>query len=244
MKWPFFSFKKKHHTDDHNHNEELLDRYKQFRKTGIGLNTMLAKQVPKAAVPECGKKLGLFKAGTLIFNNDDEVGILYDYCFHHYRRAGKNVIERYLEQSPPASESTEMILLQAMVKSRYSLFRVEEINPHLGATLRDLLTGEALNLMDIGLSETGSPGIILAGRILPLADFYMSSGTLIPLPEPVFEQSITPIIRKFSHDKSPQFHPLFSPAQEASFTAQVIRVSLHAGGEDNVFYTDMDHPAW
>jgi hypothetical protein len=241
MKWPFFSFKKKT-TDDRK--EELLDRYGQLRKAGIALNTKLARQVPKAAVPECGKKLGLFKAGTLIFNNDDEVGILYDYCFHHYRRAGKNVIERYLEQFPPAPDSVETILLQAMLKSRYSVFRVEEINPHMGAALRDLITDETLNLMDIGLSETGSPGIILVGRILPLEDFHISSGTLIPLAELVCEQSITPIIRKFLHDGAPKSHPLFSPAQEATFTAQLIRVSLHAGGEDNTFFTDMDHPDW
>lgn len=241
MKWPFFSFKKKP-TDDCG--EALLDRYKQLRKSGIALNTALAKQVPKAAVPECGKKLGLVKAGTLIFNNEDEVGILYDYCFHHYRRAGKNVIERYLEQSPPAAASDDMVLLQAMLKSRYSLFRVEEINPHLGASLRDLLTDEVFDLMDVGLSETGSAGIILAGRILPTEDLHMSSGVLIPLPEPAFEQSIMPIARKFLRDDSPKSHPLFSPAQEASFTAQVIRASLQAGGEDNTFFADMDHPDW
>jgi hypothetical protein len=37
---------------------------------------------------------------------------------------------------------------------------------------------------------------------------------------------------------------LFSPAQEASFTAQLTRVALYAGGEDNTFFTDMDHPEW
>jgi hypothetical protein len=241
MKWPFFFLKKKP-TDDRD--EVLLDRYKQLRKTGIALNTTLAKRVPKVAVSECGKKLGLFKAGTLIFNNDDEVGILFDYCFYHYRRAGKNVIERYLEQSPPALESDAMVLLQAMLKSRYSLFRVEEIHPHRGARLRNLLTDETFDLTDIGLSETGSAGIILAGRILPTEDFHMSSGALIPLPEPVFEKSILSIVRKFLRDGSPKAHPLFSPAQEASFTAQVIRVSLHAGGEDNTFFADMDHPDW
>lgn len=236
MKWPFF-FKK--NTDDRD--SELVDRYKRCRETGRNLNTTLAKQLPKAAVPECGKKLGLFKAGTLILNNDDEIAILYDYCLYHYRRAGKNMIERYLEQSPPPPASDEMLILQAMLKSHYSVFRVEEIKPHQGAILRDLLTDGTLNLMDIGLSETGMPGIILAGRILPFADFHMSSGTLIPVPDVAFEDKIAPIIRKFMRDKTPDSGPLFSPAQDASFTAQLIRVSLHAGGEDNSFYTDIEH---
>jgi hypothetical protein len=236
MKWPFF-FKK--NTSDRE--SELVDRYKHYRKVGRDLNMALAKQLPKTAVPECGKKLGLFKAGTLILNNDDEIAILYDYCLYHYRRAGKNTIERYMEQSPPSPESDEAALLQAMLKSWHSVFRVEDIKPHQGAILRDLLTDSLLNLMDIGLSETGVPGILLTGRILPFADFHMSSGTLIPVPDAAFEDRITPIIQKFVRDKTPDSGPLFSPAQDASFTAQVIRAALHAGGEDNSFYTDIEH---
>ena len=66
MKWPF-SFKKKTQTD----NQELIDRYKHFRSVARELNLTLVKQLPKSAVPECGKKLGIYKAGTLILNNDD-----------------------------------------------------------------------------------------------------------------------------------------------------------------------------
>jgi hypothetical protein len=82
------------------------------------------------------------------------------------------------------------------------------------------------------------------GRLLPMEEFHISAGTLIPLPEPVFEQSIRPILKKFLRDDGPKTHPLFSPAQEASFTAQLTRVALYAGGEDNTFFTDMDHPEW
>lgn len=233
MKWPFF-FKRK--SDDRDE-EARIERYKAFRKAGVQLNTALAKQVPKPAVPEFGKKLGLLKTGTLILNNDDEIAILYDYCLHHYRRAGKNTIERYLEQSPPPPDSTEAELLRAMLASRYSLFRVLEILPHRGATLQDLVRGDTLALMDITLSETGMPGIILAGRILPLADFNMSSGTLVPVSEWVFEDKLKPVIHKFFHD--PQATP--APAQQASFAAEVLRIALREGGEDNSFYTDIEH---
>ena len=91
MKWPFFS-KKPPRPDQ----EGLVERYKQLRSVSRKLNLTLIKQLPKVAVPECGKKLGIFKAGTLTLNNDDEIAILYDYCLHHYRRGGKNTIERYL----------------------------------------------------------------------------------------------------------------------------------------------------
>ncbi len=236
MKWPFFLKKKTTERDD-----GLIDRYKEIRKVSLNLNMALAKQLPKAAVPECGKKLGIFKAGTLILNNDDEIAILYDYCLYHYRRADKNPIERHLEQTPPAPESTEALLLRAMADSRFSLFRVEEIKPHQGAAVRDLLAGDTLDLMDISLSETAEPGLILAGRILPLPDFNMSSGTLIPIPEPVYEEKIVPVINKYRPDPASGSRPNFSQAQEASFVAQIVRIALREGGEDNVFYTDVEH---
>jgi len=235
MKWPF-SFKKKLGADD----EALVERYKEHRKAGRDLNMALVKQLPQAAVPECGKKLGIFKAGTLILNNDDEIAVLYDYCLYHYRRGGKNTVERHLENTPPPPGSLETALLRAMLASYYSVFEIVDILPRRGGRLLDRVSGETLDLLDISLSETGSAGTLLAGRILPLADFNMSSGVLIPLPEPVYADKIKPIVRKFAKSDEPG-KPRLSAGQEAAYTAEIIRVALHAGGEDNVFYADMEH---
>lgn len=234
MKWPFFSRQK---SAD---NSAQIERYKDLRKAQRALNVALVKQLPKAAVPECGKKLGLVKAGTLILNNDDEIAILYDYCFHHYRRDGKNPIERHCLNSPPAPGSVEAELLQAMQEAYYSLFKVIAILPQTGARLLDLAGGEEIELVDIGLSETGEAGTVLAGRILPCAGLNMSSGTMIPLPEAVYEEKLKPVIRKFLKEEQGAGRPRFSPGQAATFAAEAIRVALHAGGEDNVFYTDIE----
>lgn len=220
---------------------ELLARYKHFRQTGRALNVALVKQLPKRAVPECGKKLGIFKADTLILGNDDEIGVLYDYCLYHYRRGGKNAIERYLEQSPPAPDTAEMLLLQAMLKAYFSLFQIESIEPHCGAMLRDLVTDSRLKLLDLGVSATGVPGMILAGRMITLPEFTVSSGTLIPIPEPVFNERIRPLIRTFKGNTRVDSDRPFTPGQEASFAGQVLRIALHAGGEDNSFFSDIDH---
>jgi hypothetical protein len=219
--------------------ETQLNRYRYFRQLGRAYNLELIKQLPPPALPESGKKLGLYKAGTLILNQDDEIAVAYDYCLHHYRRVGKNTIERAIETTPPASGSDEMTYLSAMASSRFSLFRVEDILPHRGARVLDLLTAESLKLMDIGLSSTGIPGIIVAGRLLSFDTFKMSSGTLIPVPEAVFETLIQTVIRKFLPD-APDATTSLSPAQCAAFEAQVIRIALHHGGEDNSFYTDME----
>ncbi len=235
MKWfPFFKSNPK------SYNEELVERYKEWRSAGRELNMILAKQLPKVAIPECGKKLGLYKAGTLILNNDDEIAVLYDYGLHHYIRGGKNTIERYLENTRPAPDSRDAVLLKALLDARHSVFTVLEIHPHQGARLLDLAHGDTFDLVDIGISETAEPGLIFIGKIFKLEDFYMSTGTLIPLPATVFEDKIKPIFRKFLKSDQPGDKPKLSSGQYAAYTAELIRVSLHAGGADNVFYTDME----
>ena len=236
MKWPFNLIK-----NTKGINQELVEQYKELRATGRGLNLTLIKQLPKAAVPECGKKLGIFKAGTLILNNDDEITILYDYCLYHYRRGGKNVIERYLDNTPPSPDSAEAIVLKAMLASNYSVFKVLDILPNQGASLQDRLTNQIINLVDISLSGTGYVGLDLAGRLLPFNSFHMSSGSLIPLPNRLYEEKLYPIIKKFSKANEEGSKPSLSVGQEAAFVAELIRVSLHEGGADNVFYTDIEH---
>lgn len=222
-----------------NNTDEQLDHYKRFRELGRHFNLGLIKQLPPPALPECGKKLGLYKAGTLILNQDDEIAVAYDYCLHHHRRAGRNIIERTLENNPPAPDSDEMIYLRALSAARFSLFRIEDILPHRGARLGDLLTGQAVEVTDFSLSSTGMPGIILAGRLLHFDTFVMSSGTFIPVPEPIFESRIQPVIGKFIPEIT-NASPQLSPAQWAAFEGQVLRIALHDGGEDNTFYTDME----
>jgi hypothetical protein len=132
---------------------ELLNRYKWLREVGRNLNHRLAEQLPKRALSECRKKLGLLKGNTLVLSNEDELCVLFDYCLYNYQRGGKNVINRYLETSPPPATSDKMILLKAMSDSYYSLFLVEDIQTGKGTTLRDLFRDKTLFLMDIGWGE-------------------------------------------------------------------------------------------
>ncbi len=80
--------------------DELLNRYKWLREVGRNLNNHLVTLVPKAALLECGKKLGLVQGKALVLDNEEELSILFDYCLYNYRRGGKNIIERYMETSP------------------------------------------------------------------------------------------------------------------------------------------------
>lgn len=225
-------------SDSREDSDTATAHYRELRARCCELNVILAKRLPRTAVPECGKKLGLVKSGTLILNNDDEIAVVYDYCIHHFRRGGRTEVERYMEDSSTEAHPADAELLQAMRSAWFSLFRVEEISPRRGARVCDLVSGTHVDVLDSALSDTANPGTIVAGRLLPLSGFTMSTGVLIPVPEHVVENQIEPVIRTFFHNSPGDDSRRLAPAQQAAFAARILRIALHASGEDNVFYSD------
>jgi hypothetical protein len=90
--------------------------------------------------------------------------------------------------------------------------------------------------MDRSLASTGLAGLIVAGRLLTLEGFVLSSGSLIPVPPAVYESRIRAVIGKYFPDDASRGQPL-SPARSAAFEAEVLRIALHAEA-DVAFYTD------
>lgn len=212
--------------------------YLRFRALGRTFNLGLIKELPQPALQECAKKLGLIKAGTFILNQDDEIAVAYDYCLHHHRRVGRNIIERTLENAPPAVGSDERLYLDALLAARFSLYAVQEVLPHSAVRLMDLLSNTPVEILDRSLASTAVKDLIVAGRLLTVGDVSFSSGTLIPVPQVVYEIRIRPVIQKFLPDY-PGPHESLSPARSAAFEAEVLRIALHAE-EDVAFYTDME----
>ncbi len=111
---------------EHSH---LLPRYKHLRRVGLELNNRLMTMVSKSDFEEGGKKLGILKKTVLTLDTQDEIAVLADFCIHDVRRQGINAIGRFLAESPPPADSDEMVLLQALLQARFSLFAVEATEP-------------------------------------------------------------------------------------------------------------------
>lgn len=215
---------------------DALDRYRALRALARTEQLEIIKALPKPALPECAKKLGLVKAGTLIINQDDEIAIAYDYCLQHFRRQGKNPIERALEADLSEESRT---WLTALNEARFSAFLVESILAHRGAQVRDLIRGDELQLTDLSLASTGQAGMILIGRIVSVDELHLSSGTMIPVPPDILERLVKPVFEKFGQNSDGSTTPI-SASQAAALEAQVIRIALHEAGEDNSFFNDME----
>ena len=156
---------------------EQLARYQQLRTLQKDLNRVLPYMLPKNALPKCGTLLGIYKDDTLVFGSESEMDVLMDYCLYDYRWDGHNVIERYVNQTPIEAGSDKRVLLDAMLKPRYSLFVVDDVTKGLGVQTRDLFREDSAFIMDVALSETAVKGFVLACRIISPGDGRFSMST-------------------------------------------------------------------
>lgn len=209
---------------------EIISRYQRLRTAGRALNNRLVERLSKDVLHEGGRKLGILRGDVLVFNTEDETSVLMDYCLYDVRRNGRNAVEQYLIDSLPDPESDEMTCLRAMQHAIYSLFVVEAVERGLGVIVRDLLTQEALLVVDMGFGSSAEPGLVLASRLLHHDGFSMTGGAALPvgvLPE----NQRDALTKKLSEAITPDSDGYFDPAP-------LIRACLSRGSSSHVQYQE------
>ena len=215
---------------------EQLAFYRRLRSVERGLHNELMKLLPKNALKECGMALGIYKNDTLVFSSESETDVLMDYCIYDYRWDGRNVIERYINQTPIEDGSDKRILLDAMLEARYSLFMVDDIVRGRGVQTRDLLRGDSGFIVDVALSETAVKGFILACRIISPGDggFSMTTGAGLPADRSIMGRIIQEIPERFG--KTGGEIAQMSPEKAAEFSASIIRIFLEGNASSRITY--------
>jgi hypothetical protein len=215
----------------------FLARYKHLRQVGLQFNNRLVQSIPKSVLDEGGKKLGILKKGVLVLDSEDEIAVLMDYCIYDVQRQGRNTVERYLVEFPPAPDSDEMVLLKAMCEARYSLFAVEAVESGIGVHVRDLLRDEPHFIVDIGFSRTAPIGMILAARIMAPEGIAMTTGAALPVGVLSAADRATFLRQMVATLQAMDFrHPSRQKASELAAT--IIRRCLEHGAAERIQYID------
>jgi tRNA threonylcarbamoyladenosine modification (KEOPS) complex Cgi121 subunit len=156
----------------------LLKKYKQYRKLSRELaEKILERYTDEKSLKTVSQLMGIREGSTLVLESEDEVFFLMDFSLFEYLVEGKNFIQRYLEEQAEISE-TERSLLQAKLSNYTSLFEIVEANGKTARVkLKNLLESSSeITIMDINLSRTARPGLLMFTRIVPYPDFNMTSG--------------------------------------------------------------------
>lgn len=162
----------------------IQEKYKLFRRTAKELNhKIMKKSLDGDVLMESARLLGIAHGDTLVFDSEDETGVLMDFALYDYLVDNKNTVEIYREEIGRQNE-VEKEILDAMVSSYTSLFKIVSIlEAENTLYLKDLLNKkDNIKLIDINLSKTAIPGLLLFIRLVPFKDFCTTSGISFVFP--------------------------------------------------------------
>jgi hypothetical protein len=210
---------------------DVAARYKRLRPIRLDLNNKLVERLSRDALNEGAKILGLLRGGVFVFDDENEMSALMDYCIYDIYRNGRNAVDQYLHDCPPDSESEEMVCLRAMQQATYTLIAVQHSVPRVGCQIQNLFTDETQLLADVGFSKSAQPGVLLATRLLDFGDFVTTSGVALPVGI-LRDDELNQWKRKLrSGVNADRYDP-----------AELIRACLRQGASSRVRYEELDAP--
>jgi hypothetical protein len=219
--------------------EHLLGRYAALKGLLRELHDELVSAIPPKTLLACARRLGMADGGDVVFGSDAEESMLFDYCLYHERIKGSTLARRYARDRlsrEPAGDTAS--ILQAMTSAAYRLMAIESIERGVGVGVRDILRDARFFVMDKMLGKTVRPDFILAGTILDLPEFSVTTGAVLPFPDKV--SGLLPGLRQkpgFSEGFR-QSAAAINPNDEALLAVTLIVTSKEAGLTGRVRYVD------
>jgi hypothetical protein len=146
-------------------------------------------------------------------------------------------IDRFLAESPPPADSEEMLLLKAKQQAWYSLFEVTGVERGVGVEFRDLLRNQSMFIVDVGFSQTGLAGALLATRVMIADGIGMTTGAALPVSGfsrsewERFMQSIATTLRGADLSRLPS-------TVASALTAKIVSTCLKHGAAQHIRYRD------
>ena len=128
-------------------------------------------------IKHSAKMLGITVQGDeFMFDSEEETSHLMDFVLFDYKVNGKNAVQVYRETHKEQSIADNEII-DSMLSSYTSLFEVVAISGYT-LQLKDLfrIMDKPIKLIDVSFSGSAIPGMLLFIRLVPLNDYYMTSG--------------------------------------------------------------------
>ena len=215
---------------------ELVIKYRRMCEVGLNLNNRLVRTIPRDS-RGMRSHAGISPHGTLVFDSEADLSVLMDYCLYYSGPDGGNLVTTYLDKSPPPEDSAEMVALQAMTHSYYSMFQVTDVERAVGVNVQDLLRAEPGFIVDINFGNSAQRHLMLATRIIPMEGFLMSGGAALPVLPTAARHIFNELSRTKMRPETFDFKQI-TPRQEAELAALIIRSCRSTGMSTRIAYED------
>ncbi len=167
--------------------EQLIREYQRLRTIIRDLFSRIIRHATREMLVSTARDFGMYRDGQLLLGEGD-MDILSDRMAYDARIGGKSLIDLYVDaQGRDGLGEDELRAIALMNTAHYSMFRIVDLEPGGCLTISDRLaevtTGQAqslLNMIDLSLSASAIPGLLIATRLLNAGSFHMTSGVIFP----------------------------------------------------------------
>lgn len=212
-------------------NERILAQYQRMRSASRELNSALMDRC-KPPVKQAAEDLGVLVNDTIVMDID-QMPVVTDRAIYSRAEDGRNTVDRFAAEYPPAPGSDAEAVLEAMRQAFFSLFVVRNVVKGVGVHVTDILRDAEHFIADVGFSETAVEGLVLASRVLPFENFIMTTGAALPVEVEVLESVADGLEQAgLSHE---QIRNL--PRETwTEWEALMVHACLHSNGDQRITY--------
>jgi hypothetical protein len=170
--------------------DQALARYRRLRELGKQHHSKILNFLPRDAVLQQARRLGLAHGRTFVLDDMDELTLAFDLAIYGAPVGRSRAIDRYARSARFPDGSDEAISLEAKRNARFAILIVQDRHPAAGLLVIDSVRETELWLMDEGLEQSMSEGDMFATRYYQPAEFAMTAGVIIPMDLTLLEAAI------------------------------------------------------
>lgn len=160
---------------------EILTRYRRLRQIAKQHHQAVLDITAPDVVLDWARRIDLTLGKTMISDSEYEIGLAEDLAIYVARLGRSHPLDRYARAAGFAPGFDEAIVLEAMHRARFSLWRIERLHKTAGLVLRDLLRNEEVWLLDEAMARHARPGVEMAARLVQPDRFAMTARLIVPI---------------------------------------------------------------
>jgi hypothetical protein len=206
---------------------EILARHRRLRQVSKEHHHAVLDVIAPDVLLDWAKRLHLTEGSTVVFESEHEMTLAEDLATYLPRPGRSHPLDRYARSARFASGSDEAVVLEAMRRARFAVWRIERLHETAGLILRDLLRGEETWLVDETMEKNPPLGGQIAGRLLMPEGFAMTARIVVP---------VTPVLIRAVSDRTPALGRVEGDvlAGDPRFAICIYRAAVATGAMDSV----------
>ena len=216
--------------------DEVLARYRHLRAISTRHHTEAMSFFSRPALLEQARHLGLAAGGMLAAESFDELTLAFDLAIHAARPGHTRALDRYAGAARPRPGSDEALVLEAMRRARFSVWRAERRHEVAGLVVRDLPRRDEAWLVDEAMERSAPAGMAAAMRLCTPDAFAMTCGVIVPVDRGLLEEVLAEVLPRVrgSPDRV---------ANDRRFATAIYRAAVARGLMERIGFEEMPPPA-